>query len=146
VVRPGRGGFSFRPRRGTDEDEIVVDLTPMIDITFLLLIFFVVTAQFTHRGLEIDRPESPVGTSIRQQNLTIQIDREGRVFFEGQEVTLGLLESSLSRRLVESGQSVVTIDADRAARHGRVVEVMGHCKRAGATSIRVPTIIKPTLP
>ena len=146
ALTPSEGGFAFRPRRGNDDDEIAVDLTPMIDITFLLLIFFVVTAQFTHRGLEIDRPESPVGTSIRQQNLTIQVDREGRVFFEGKEVTLALMERNLTARLAESGQSAVTIDADRNARHGKVVEVMGHCKRAGATSIRVPTHIKPTIP
>ena len=78
--------------------------------------------------------------------LTVQIDREGGIYFEGKEVTLSILERNLSHRLTESGQTSVTIDADRAARHGTVVEVMGHCKRAGATSIRVPTHIKPTLP
>ncbi|MBI4616996.1 MAG: biopolymer transporter ExbD, partial [Planctomycetes bacterium] len=139
--------ISFRRGSGSGEaDDTELDMTPIIDVTFNLIIFLVITAQFTQRGLVVDRPETPIGTTFRKEHVSVQVDREGRIFFEGKEVTLSMLRRNLSTRLKASGQTTVTIDADKDARHGVVAQVIAACQMAGARKFNIPTHVRPEIP
>ena len=128
---------SFRSR--ADEDTVEVDMTPVIDCTFLLLLFFIVTAQFSHRGITIEQPSTKTGDTIAQNSLSVQVDREGRIFFEGKEVTVPMFGRARPARGAETKRKSLVIDADRRAAHGIVVQIMDQARQAGIEDCKFPT-------
>jgi biopolymer transport protein ExbD len=115
-----------------------MDLAPMVDIVFLLVIFFLTTSTFVKNptGLPVDLPSAqrpPVAAS----GLTVDVASDGRIAFDGREgITPAALEKALRAQLGGKAQAV-TLRADRTARHGRVVEVMDAIKRSGAARLTV---------
>ena len=129
--------------RQTD-DEPVLNLTPMIDVVFQLLIFFMVATTFLdpEKEMEIELPEAFSGASADTESdeVVINVFADGRVIVSGQEVTSDDLLDTLKARARANPQTPVTIRGDRLVQHHFIVSVMDACGRAGLLNLSVGTI------
>ena len=117
----------------------LINVTSLIDVVFLLLIFFVVTSTFLERpGIDLTLPEAGSG-EIEASPVSVRIVADGRMFVGSLEVTPDDLSSVLETRLREEHTTQVTLEADRSVPHGRVVTAMDAARRAGAQGLVVAT-------
>lgn len=128
-----------RPKTGQDSPK--VDLTPMVDVVFLLLIFFMISTTFVQTpGIEVNLPESSLKISEKKPDeVQVFIDRTGSVFLDGQEVSPDELAEKLSARGDDNRQATFVLMADKAVRHGLVVGVMDAAKEAGFINLAIAT-------
>lgn len=115
-----------------------LNLTPMIDIVFLLVIFFMVSTTFitARSGIKVDLPHSRARKLNPSENLMITIPSDGELEFNGQKITMEELE----RRLKETHpRKMVIIEADKKVTHGRVVEIMDLVKECGNYKLAIAT-------
>jgi len=120
----------------------LLDLTPLIDVVFLLLIFFMVSTTFIHEpgGIKVDLPHSDTQEFIRESGeVVIEITEEGGLYVDEVPVDEEALRAALRRTMRADPESVVIIKADRGVEHGRVVQVMDWSKRAGLYRLAVAT-------
>ena len=114
-----------------------VDLTPLIDCVFQLLIFFMVTTAFIHaRGLDVDLPASSQATEQQEKkDINVIIEADGRIEIGGEEVQKGALEERIKRAMVENKNDNIIIQADRETLQEVVVEVVDAAKVVGVKGI-----------
>ena len=115
-------------------------MTPLIDMVFILLIFFVVTTSFvSETGLDIQRPQSSSSEMLPRENIPVAIGADGRITVDGQRVGLLSIRSFLQKRLrVQPGLAVVLV-ADKAISVDRVVRVMDEIRAAGISEVALAT-------
>ncbi len=122
-----------------DEDQAGISLTSLIDVVFLLLIFFMVTSSFIdfERKLDIQLPEAKAADLEQKERKPIQIemDRGGRITMDAQEVTVTELEARLKQ--LQGKRTVAVVRADRRLNHGKVTAVLGLCRDAGIRDIAI---------
>jgi biopolymer transport protein ExbD len=111
------------------------DMTPMIDMVFLLLIFFLLTSLIIRPALEVDFPESETAESREPRELTVTIERDGDIFLNGAPAALDTLEGKLTALIEETGTRAVTIKADRKVEFELIVNVMDAARKTGAESV-----------
>jgi len=118
-------------------EEPGLGIAPLIDIVFLLLIFFMVTSHFdVASGVRIDLPKVAVTTHDRNESkVTIVIDKEGRVYFEGEPLDMKGLGERLRHLVQEKSEVQLVLQADKDSRHGVVVQAMDVAKSAGVRAI-----------
>lgn len=110
-----------------------LNVTPLIDIVFILLVFFVVTTTFAHElGIPVTRPEATTGESQATDVLRVAVSVHGEVTVDGRPTNGWRLEAEVRHRLAEHDGDSVLVVADEGVHAGRVVEVMDACRRAGA--------------
>ena len=120
------------------------DITPMIDVVFLLLIFFMLSTTFIVKpGINISLPKSSA-EEIRKQKeeIEISISREGGFYLDGDKVDIETLKERFINAAKTSIESVVIINADEKASHGDVVAIMDIAKESGITKLAVATTPK----
>jgi biopolymer transport protein ExbD len=127
-----------------DNDEPDVNLTPLIDVVFLLLIFFMVSTTFEHQSrIKIDLPEaSAAPTSQEDESLEILIDAQGRYFIGDQQVvntTAKTLKSAISKAVGEREGLAVIIRADATTPHQAVITALDVTSQLGLTHISLAT-------
>jgi biopolymer transport protein ExbD len=115
-------------------------VTSLIDVVFLLLLFFVVTSTFLERpGLDLTLPAASLAEVARRDEVTLELDAEGGVWLQGRRVAEEALERELKAALAAGGTERVVLEADEQVSHGRVVAAMDAARRAGATGLVVAT-------
>jgi len=120
------------------DEEATIDLTPMLDIVFIMLIFFIVTTSFVKEaGIEVERPQAAQGQPLEQAPLLIAISAEGEVWLDQRRLDIERVAANVERLLAEQPTDSAVIQADRNARHGTVVRVMDQLKAAGIAHIAV---------
>ena len=126
------------------EDELSLNLTSLIDVVFLLLIFFMVSTTFLdpERALELDLPQAESGEQFheRPDELVLNVFRDGRVALGGRELGLEALRTSLESAAQRNPETPVTIRGDAQAEHARIVAVMDACALAGLSNLSVGTL------
>ena len=127
-----------------DTDEPEVNLTPLIDVVFLLLIFFMVSTTFEHQSrIKVDLPEaSAVPTKPEDESLEIIIDVQGRYYIGGEQVVNTMpktLKSAISKAVGEREGLAVTIRADANTPHQAVVTALDVTSQLGLTRISLAT-------
>ena len=120
------------------------DITPMIDVVFLLLIFFMLSTTFiVQPGITIDLPKSSAEEIKKQkEEIEVSISREGDFYLGGDKVSLEVLKERFINAAETSIESVVIINADEKASHGDVVAIMDIAKESGITKLAVATAPK----
>jgi len=123
--------------RKEKEEEITLGIAPLIDIVFLLLIFFMVTSHFdVASGVRIRLPKVTQKIfSQKDQRITLVMGESGQAYLEGQKVDMAELEEKLRGMVQERGLIHLVLQADKDVRHGTVVEAMDIAKTAGIQSI-----------
>lgn len=127
-------------RRRTREDP-KVELTPMVDVVFLLLIFFMISTTFVETpGIDIQLPESSSQVVEKTpQEIKVYLSREGRLFLQEEPVTMAQLEGRLSALGERSAEMTFLLLADEEARHGQVVRLMDTARQAGFGKLAIAT-------
>ena len=122
-------------RREAEEDQ-GVDITPLIDIVFIMLIFFIVTASFVKEsGVEIDRPKADTAVMQSQGTILIGITAEDEVWINYHPVDVRSVHAHVMRLQAENPQGGVVIQADRDSRNDMLVQVMDQIRQAGVEKI-----------
>ncbi|MBL7198391.1 MAG: biopolymer transporter ExbD, partial [Candidatus Omnitrophica bacterium] len=115
-----------------------IDIAPLIDIVFQLLIFFMLTSSFILQpGIEINLPKAVTSEIVEEENILITISGENIVYLNGKIVTFKELEKKL-KKIIKKDQPLL-IKADRRSSLGRVVEIWDLCREIGITKINIAT-------
>lgn len=118
---------------------VSINIAPLVDVVFLLVIFFAVSTTFLETsGLELELPSSTSTTEREPQQLTVSLAADGSVSFDGEIIGRKELGQQLRDRLADEGTSQkVVLQADEGTRHGDVVRVIDVIRTAGAAGISV---------
>jgi biopolymer transport protein ExbD len=115
-----------------------VNMGPLIDMVFILLIFFVITTNFNRQtGVDVSKPKAQTAMSQGQKTLLLGVTREGTVHVHGRQVSLDRLETLIGTELAKRPDLSIVIIADQEAAIGKAVQVMDHCALAGASKVSI---------
>ncbi|MCG8534935.1 MAG: biopolymer transporter ExbD [Pseudomonadales bacterium] len=125
----------------TEEDESNIDMTPMLDIVFIMLIFFVVTASFVKEtGIEINRPQASTATPKETANIKIAIDSQDAIWLDKRKVDERSVKAILERMHIENPQGTLIIQADKKSTNDKLVSVMDAARQAGISAISIAAV------
>ena len=125
----------FRDSGGDDGGEGGIDLSPMIDCVFILLIFFIVTTTFVEEtGVAVDKPQAASASSLEKTSILIALTAEGAVVYGGKDIGMSLVQP-LIRRMLQKEDLPVILQADKAAPSGLLVRLIDEAKLGGATKV-----------
>jgi len=115
-----------------------INIAPLIDLVFLLLIFFLVTTSFVKEtGIDVNRPIASTAMPKEKGNILIGVDSDGRVFLEGRQIDIRSVQAHIERCLAENPEGSIVIVADKNSHTGIVIRVMDQCRLAGAKNISI---------
>jgi len=119
---------------------LVLNVLPLIDVLFLLLIFFMISTTFLSQpAIKLELPEAQHSETVRQTPLVIYVDPTGRIYLNDEPVEIPLLTEALRQKLADDLEKSVSFKADSRVSHGRVVEVLDAIKGAGVRKISFGT-------
>ena len=128
-----------RMRRNSSEED-GIDISPLIDVVFILLIFFMVSTTFVKDAqLELQRPSAQSAEAADTKSVRISIDRQGAVYLGEEAIRLWMLQSRVREQLRASSQSSVLVIADRATPTELLIDVVDQCRMGGAKDVGVIT-------
>jgi biopolymer transport protein ExbD len=120
------------------EEDAQIDMTPMLDIVFIMLIFFIVTTVFVKQaGIDVNKPEGVTAVQYKNANIFIAITEDGDVWMDRREISADAVRANLEKLLLEQPTDVVFIQADTKSKHGVVIDVMDQVKAAGIDRVSV---------
>jgi biopolymer transport protein ExbD len=123
-------------RQRFTQDEAQVDLTSMLDIVFIMLIFFIVTSSFVKEsGVDVNRPQASHATEQKEAGIFIAITSNNEIFINKQRVDQERVQAVLERVISATPTASLVIQADKHAYNGTVVSVMDSAKGAGIVHI-----------
>jgi biopolymer transport protein ExbD len=117
------------------EAEYSIDITPLMDIVFQLLLFFVLTSAFLQPGLELELPGSRQERDGSEADVVVSVNEGGRVFMNGAELGLEDLEQKLSSLALEKPALSVVLQGDRRTAYGDFFPVLDTVKNAGIKTV-----------
>jgi biopolymer transport protein ExbD len=130
--------LSFIKKRKDKESGAVVDMAPMMDMVFILLIFFIVTSSFVREtGIDVNKPKASSAQELARESILIGISREGTIHINESQVDLRVLRSILQQMVSEKPDRAAVIVADRDAPSGQVVDVLDVCNLARVKKVSV---------
>ena len=121
-----------------EDEEQEINITPMLDVVFIMLIFFIVTASFVKEsGIDVNAPEARTSEAKEQANILIAIDAEGGIWIDRRQVDPRAVRANIERLHAENPQGTVVIQADTDARTGALVQVMDAARMAGVYDVAI---------
>ena len=129
-----------KKNRESDADEAEIDLTPMLDVVFIMLIFFIVTASFIKEaGVEVNRPEASTSNPKDNVNILIAITGDDQVWMDGRRVDVRAVRANVERMHAENPKGAVVIQADNTSTTQTVVKVLDASREAGVMDVSLAT-------
>jgi biopolymer transport protein ExbD len=111
-------------------------MAPLIDMVFILLIFFLVTTSFVKEtGIEVSRPTAATAVTHEKATILIGIDEQNHIYIENREVDVRAVRANVERALAENPEGSVVVVADKASATGTAIQVMDGCRMAGAHNV-----------
>ena len=116
--------------------EVNINMGPLVDMVFLLLIFFVVTTSFVKEtGIDVQRSTAATAERKDRGNIMLGVSADGLIYMEGKRIDVRSVRALVERALAEDPESGIVIVADKASNTGTVVQAMDQCRLAGATNV-----------
>jgi biopolymer transport protein ExbD len=129
----------FRSAAERDDDGSIIDISPLIDCVFILLIFFIVTTTFVEEtGVEVDKPQAASSVRLEKNSILIALTEKGEVVYGGREIGVGGVQP-LVKRMIQKEDVPVIVQTDQKVQAGLFVRVIDEAKLAGATKVSVAT-------
>lgn len=129
----------FSKMSGEEGDGAGIDMSPLIDCVFILLIFFIVTTVFVEEtGVEVDKPQAASAVQLEKTSILIALTDKGEVVYGGREIGIGGVQP-LVKRLLQKEEVPVIIQADTEANTGLLVRIIDEAKLAGAAKVSLAT-------
>lgn len=123
------------------DGEAEINMTPMLDIVFIMLIFFIVTASFvTESGLDVNAPDPnqpPPPEDQEKKNILIQIDNKNQIRIDFRRIDIRQVRANIERLHAESPNGIVVIQASPSANTGLIVEIYDQANLAGVSKISI---------
>lgn len=124
------------PRR--KQKDMGIEMGPLMDIVFILLIFFVVTSSFTREtGVDVTKPQAQSASQLEKENLLIAITREGTIHMNERQVDLASLQDILKQSLAKTPDREAVVIADKGSETGVLVQVIDMCNLAGVKKVSI---------
>lgn len=121
-----------------DEEETQIDLTPMLDVVFIMLIFFIVTSTFVKdSGVDVSRPNADTAVVVKSNSIQIGITANNQIFMDKRVVDKRAVRANVERGLAENPGAAVIIVADSDSKTETLIEVMDQARMAGAENVSI---------
>ena len=128
----------MRRKRQRNTEESDIDITPMMDVVFIMLIFFIVTATFVKEsGIDVTRPDAQTATKQNRVGILVAINEYNEIWINRREVNINAVRANIERLHAENPQGGAVIQADKNAQTGTLVEVMDQIRLAGVQAISI---------
>jgi biopolymer transport protein ExbD len=114
-----------------------VDITPLLDVVFQLLLFFILTSAMIQPGIELDLPESNQSSEALEADLVISVDKEGRVFFNDRMIGLEDVEAALRSFTAQNSNGNVILRVDNALPYGNFFSILDASRNAGIKNLHL---------
>ncbi len=129
-----------RNNRAVAEDEAQIDLTPMLDVVFIMLIFFIVTASFIKEaGVEVNRPEASTSEPVENVNILVAISATNEIWMDNRRIDVRAVRANIERLHAENPKGAVVIQADNESSTETVVAVLDASREAGVYDVSLAT-------
>ena len=121
-----------------DEEENEVNLTPMLDVVFIMLIFFIVTASFVKEaGIDVNRPSAATAERKEKGNILVAISENNQIWIDRRQVDPRALRANIERMHAENPNGAVVIQADQESKNKLLVQVMDAARMAGVKNVSI---------
>ena len=121
-----------------DQGGAEIDLTPMLDVVFIMLIFFIVTTTFIKEtGVEVNRPNASTAVADERGNILIAITENNEIYIDKRLIDLRAVRANVERLKAENPEGSVIIQADKASKTGFLVETMDQVRLAGVQNVSI---------
>ena len=128
---------------GKRRKEMNVDISPLMDMVFILLIFFIVTSTFSREtGVEVTKPQAQSASQVQKENIMVAITREGTVHVNERQVDIAGLKDVLSRLISQNPEREVVLIADKESQTGMMVRVIDACNLTKEKKVSVAALNK----
>jgi biopolymer transport protein ExbD len=123
-----------------DDEDAAIDMTPMLDVVFIMLIFFIVTASFVKEaGIDVNRPEAATAVKKDRANILVAISDKGEIWINKRRVDVRAVQANIERLHAENPQGTVVIQADKKATTDTLIKVMDASRSAGIEDVSIAT-------
>ncbi|MEL0035721.1 MAG: biopolymer transporter ExbD [Gammaproteobacteria bacterium] len=120
------------------EEEAEINITPMLDVVFIMLIFFIVTASFVKEaGIDVNRPEAATAVKKERANILIAISDKGEIWINKRRIDVRAVQANVERLKAENPQGTVVIQADKKATTDVLIKVMDASRAAGVYDVSI---------
>jgi biopolymer transport protein ExbD len=120
------------------DDEQEINITPMLDVVFIMLIFFIVTASFVKEsGIEVDRPSAVTAVVKEKGNILVAVTATGEIWINRRQVDPRAVRANIERLHAENPQGSVVIQADKSSTTEMLVSVMDAARQAGVYNVSI---------
>jgi biopolymer transport protein ExbD len=125
------------------EEDTELDMTPMMDIVFIMLIFFIVTTSFTKEtGIEVNRPGAQTAERQQQGNILVAISATNEIWIDKREVDVRAVRANIERLHAENPEGAVIVQADRDSKNGILVQVIDQIRLAGVNNVSLAATLE----
>ena len=133
--------MKFSKEQALEDNSLEINLTPLIDVVFLLLIFFMVSTTFVESpGINVKLPEAAQSSkTTEKKDIIISIKENGNIYFEQEKISFQELNNKIQNVLKDNPLATLFLRADKGTNHGRVVQVMDSARSQGVEKIAIAT-------
>ncbi len=126
---------------GGEEEENEINLTPMLDVVFIMLIFFIVTASFIKEaGIQVERPDAPTAESQDDASILIAISPNDEIWIDKRKVDPKNVRAQIERLHAENPKGSLVIQADKESTHETLVVVMNAAQEVGVSNVAISAL------
>ena len=120
------------------EEESEINITPMLDVVFIMLIFFIVTATFVKEaGIDVNRPDAATAVKQEKANILIAISANDTIWIDRRQIDIRSVRPNIERLHAENPQGTVVIQADKDSRTNTLIQVMDASRQAGVYNVAI---------
>ncbi|MEE8338571.1 MAG: biopolymer transporter ExbD [Xanthomonadales bacterium] len=121
-----------------EDEESEINITPMLDVVFIMLIFFIVTATFVKEaGIEVNRPDAATAVKAEKANILVAIGANNEIWIDRRQIDIRSVRPTIERLHAENPQGSVVIQADKESKTDTLIQVMDAARLAGVFNISI---------